>query len=131
MVATIILCSPDICVCPPSPVIFLQTTKSTVLPPPLPIETTFQWVGAEKIIFPFCCIFHGYFLVNLAPRGPQLATKMAPAFLGLAGALPVISIWVIEGPQGVFQCRRNKSSDNNLCMHIKQNNSNYCSVRSH
>ena len=33
------------------------------------------------------CIFHGYFLFNLAPRGPQLATKMAPAFLGLAGTL--------------------------------------------
>ena len=47
VVATIVLCSPDICVYPPSPVIFLQTTKSTVLPPPLPIETTFQWVGAE------------------------------------------------------------------------------------
>ena len=53
VVATIILCSPHICVYPPSPVIFLRTTKSTVglLPPPLPIETTFQWVGAEKIIF--------------------------------------------------------------------------------
>ena len=27
------------------------TIRSTVLPPPLPIETTFQRVGAEKIIF--------------------------------------------------------------------------------
>ena len=63
------------------------TIRSTVLPPPLPIETTFQQVGAEFFFFSRSCIFHGYFLFNLAPRGPQLATKMAPAFLGLAGAL--------------------------------------------
>ena len=43
--------------------------------------------GRKKYLFSRSCIFHGYFLFNLAPRGPQLATKLAPAFLGLAGAL--------------------------------------------
>ena len=57
------------------------TIRSRVLPPPLPIETTFQRVGAEKNYFFLGAAFF------MAPRGPQLATKMAPAFLGLAGAL--------------------------------------------
>ena len=47
----------------------------------------FSGWGQKKLFFSRRCIFHGYFLFNLAPRGPQLATKMAPAFLWLAGAL--------------------------------------------
>ena len=73
------------------------TIRSTVLPPPLErggggIETIelrqhFSGWGQKKLFFSRSCIFHGYFLFNLAPREPQLATKMAPALLGLAGAL--------------------------------------------
>ena len=105
VVATIILCSPDICVYPPPS---RKDENSSQRKPNHPVyntPTSSNWDnisaggGTTNYFFSRSCIFHGYFLFNLAPRGPQLATKMAPAFLGLAGPLSMILILELQGPQ--------------------------------
>ena len=117
VVATIILCSPDICVYPPPS--RKDENSSQRKPNHLVYSTpssSSNWdnisVGGGRTNFFFlgAAFFHGYFLFNLAPRGAQLATKMAPAFLGLAGALKsynffisiytgrlTLSLWASEG----------------------------------
>ena len=93
VVATIILCIPDICVYPPPS---RKDENSSQRKPNHPVYSTpssSNWdnisVGGGRTNYFFlgAAFFMATFFSIWLLRGPNFLTKMAPAFLGLAGAL--------------------------------------------